>query len=91
MLAVRLRANALADFGPRVSETNNWTWSTGCLVGAGAPFIGLASLNFDDLRPVLNIKGLEAHAGDVVAANNDALAPFPPSSKTGDFARWGFS
>jgi hypothetical protein len=70
----------LADSDPEGEWDRHFDMVDDFLAGAGAPLSGPALLNFDALKRVINLKGLEARAVDLAATTKDhvlALAAGP--------------
>jgi hypothetical protein len=70
----------LADSDPEGKFNDHFDMVDDFLVGAGMPLTGPALLNFDALKRVINLKGLEARAVDLAATTKDhvlALAAGP--------------
>jgi hypothetical protein len=70
----------LADSDPGGQYTRYFDMVDDFLVGAGAPLSSPVLLNFDAVKRVLNLKGLEARAVDVAATSREhvlALAAGP--------------
>lgn len=55
----------LADSDPEGKFNDHFDMVDDFLVGSGAPLLGPALLNFDALKRVINLKGLEARAVDI--------------------------
>jgi hypothetical protein len=70
----------LADSDPGGEWDRHFDMVDDYLVGAGAPLLAPALLNFDALKRVLNLKGLEARAVDIAMTKREhvlALAAGP--------------
>ena len=70
----------LADSDPEGEYTKYFDMVDDFLVGSGAPLSGPVLLNFDAVKRILNLKGLEARAVDLAATSREhvlALAAGP--------------